>query len=349
MFAKIVRETEKEIRLKEILEFKNEGSKSYLYLMKDSSPNWNILNDKFNLDYGLVALNLNDPNSIKIRKILYKHNGRWKLRHVKYSYQHSSEYAPLEEPETHLPIYKIFINVYYDEDWMNKKKLFINIDGVNVHNIVKFGLSVGISKNETFNEEINSMYSYTEVSKVSLKFSEENLELTSEFINEVNDAIKAKNREKFREIIEKYASENSVEKSKEGSVNTNIGPSTIKIGDAECNVFAAVIDTEDSKNIHFNCQIVINSKLNDRPIEPCVLINSIQKIFKKCKYKLVIKLLIIGYDIEFLNNPKYIVGIITLKNRYNDLLERNVPFFEIPILIDIESNNPLIIGHNFQN
>ncbi|PKB98919.1 hypothetical protein RhiirA5_505983 [Rhizophagus irregularis] len=59
--------------------------------------------------------NSNNRHSIKIQEILYKHNGRWKLRDVKYSYQHPSEFAPLDEPETHLPIYKLFIDLYYDD------------------------------------------------------------------------------------------------------------------------------------------------------------------------------------------------------------------------------------------
>jgi len=47
---------------------------------------------------------VNDSNSIKIREILYKHNGHWKLRDL-------SEFATSEEPETRLPIYKLFIDV----------------------------------------------------------------------------------------------------------------------------------------------------------------------------------------------------------------------------------------------
>ena len=58
---------------------------------------------------------INDPNSIKIKKILYKHNGHWKLRDVKYSYQHPSEFTTLKELRTHLPIYKLFIDMYYDD------------------------------------------------------------------------------------------------------------------------------------------------------------------------------------------------------------------------------------------
>ncbi len=58
--------------------------------------------------------NVTNCNTIKIREILYKYNGHWKLRSVKYSYKHPSEFAALKEPETHLPIYKLFIDLYYD-------------------------------------------------------------------------------------------------------------------------------------------------------------------------------------------------------------------------------------------
>ncbi|GBC02103.1 hypothetical protein RclHR1_04450011 [Rhizophagus clarus] len=62
--------------------------------------------------YDNVITNL---NSYKIREILYKHSGHWKMRHVKYSYQHPSEFAALEEPRTFLLIYKLFIDLYYDD------------------------------------------------------------------------------------------------------------------------------------------------------------------------------------------------------------------------------------------
>lgn len=60
--------------------------------------------------------NATNCNTIKIREILYKYNGHWKLRNVKYSYQHPSEFAALEEPEaTNLPVYKLYIDLYYDD------------------------------------------------------------------------------------------------------------------------------------------------------------------------------------------------------------------------------------------
>ncbi|GBC42881.2 hypothetical protein GLOIN_2v1774533 [Rhizophagus irregularis DAOM 181602=DAOM 197198] len=71
----------------------------------------------------------NDPHSYKIREILYKHNGHWKIRHVKYSYQHPSEFATLEEPRTSLPIYKLFIDLYYD-DFGTFRNVYHSLGGV---------------------------------------------------------------------------------------------------------------------------------------------------------------------------------------------------------------------------
>ncbi|EXX58900.1 hypothetical protein GLOIN_2v1790940 [Rhizophagus irregularis DAOM 181602=DAOM 197198] len=75
--------------------------------------------------------NSNNRHSIKIQEILYKYNGRWKLRDVKYSYQHPSEFAPLDEPETHLPIYKLFIDLYYD-DFGTFRNIYHSLGGVYV-------------------------------------------------------------------------------------------------------------------------------------------------------------------------------------------------------------------------
>ncbi|CAG8527392.1 33479_t:CDS:2 [Racocetra persica] len=39
----------------------------------------------------------------------------WKLRSVKYSYKYPLEFAPLKIPEINFPIYKSYINLYYDD------------------------------------------------------------------------------------------------------------------------------------------------------------------------------------------------------------------------------------------
>jgi len=73
--------------------------------------------------------NYSNGHSIKIREILYKYNGRWKIRHVKYSYQHPSEFAALEEPATNLPIYKLYIDLYYD-DFGTFRNVYHSLGGV---------------------------------------------------------------------------------------------------------------------------------------------------------------------------------------------------------------------------
>ena len=68
-------------------------------------------------------------NTLKIREILYKHNGHWKLRSVKYSYKHPSEFAALEEPRTNIPIYKLYIDLYYD-DFGTFRNIYHSLGGV---------------------------------------------------------------------------------------------------------------------------------------------------------------------------------------------------------------------------
>ncbi|POG70091.1 hypothetical protein GLOIN_2v1619342, partial [Rhizophagus irregularis DAOM 181602=DAOM 197198] len=91
------------------------------------------------------------------------------------------------------------------EDWMKKTNLFFDVDGINVTNFVKLGLSIGSLRDKSFNKEVMSTYQYTEIGKVSLKFNKADLKLTEEFENDVIDAIKSKNPgERFRKIAEDY-------------------------------------------------------------------------------------------------------------------------------------------------
>ncbi|RIA95377.1 hypothetical protein C1645_488884 [Glomus cerebriforme] len=476
-FAEIMRETEEKFQLKDIVEVINkEDSKNYyLYLMKNSSPNWIILNDKCKLDYGRTmsfdgikkadkkAFTMKDCELTKIGSEGYK---------------------------------KDRLEFESKEDYMKKRNLFINVDDISVKNFVKFGLSIGISQNENFKEEINKTYQYTEIGKVSLKFSKENLKPTTGFINAVNNAIQSENPSEFREITEKYGqfipteiilggrvyfkdtqvlSENSTNKTKEGTMKINIGPSNaiivnnssnskkksnyyssdcmrilggthpddknfhekvwieslkdyqnwdcieyknpisifqllpdelykksyksfgkrilytstedcdydlheagmcrifelnkipphiskiIQSKDVDCDIFASVIDTKNSKNVFFNCQIFRASEPEEKP---CIIIHGIQKEFKQCKYKLSIKIIVVGYDTDFLSNfsvelikKEYIpqsqeFGSMILQDVRCRLIEQNIPFFGIPIISNLNSSNnsenSLIIGHNFR-
>jgi hypothetical protein len=75
--------------------------------------------------------NINNITSIFIREILYKHQGHWKLRNVAYSYCHPSEFAALDELVTNLPIYKLYIDLYYD-DFGTFRSVYHSLGGVYV-------------------------------------------------------------------------------------------------------------------------------------------------------------------------------------------------------------------------
>ncbi|PKY38016.1 hypothetical protein RhiirA4_439082 [Rhizophagus irregularis] len=470
-FAEVVREVEEKCQLKEIIEIINKvNSKSYyLYLMKNSSLSWNDLNEKCKLDYG---------RTMSIKGIERANKRAFIMKNCELIEIGAEGYK------------KDQLRFESKEDWMKKENLFINVDGINVRNFVEFGLSIGSSQINNYNEEINSTYRYTEIGKVSLKFNKENLELTKDFKNDVINAIQSKDHEKFKKITEEYGQfiptevvlggrvyfkdigmSSDKDKIIEGSVS--IGSSNAKIGsnssdskkksklyssdcirilggnhpngenfdeknwigslknfqnwdciefknpinifqflsydlrkelfvsigkkilytstkdfdydlyeagmyrifelndiptyisriiqnkDADCDVFASVINTEDSRNVFFNCQILRADGSNEKP---SVMIHGIQKEFRKCKYKLKINIIIIGYDIYFLSND----SVELIKEKYNSqskrefdsitlqhkLIERNIPFFGIPILGNFnsssDSKNSFIIGHNFR-
>ncbi|CAB5373516.1 unnamed protein product [Rhizophagus irregularis] len=456
-YAEVVREVEEKCQLKEIIKIINKvNSKSYyLYLMKNSSLSWNVLNEKCKLDYG---------RTMSIKGIERANKRAFIMKNCELIEIGAEGYK------------KDRLGFESKEDWMKKRNLFINVDGINVRNFVEFGLSIGSSQINNYNEEIKSTYRYTEIGKVSLKLSKENLELTKDFKNDLMNAILSKDHENFKKITEEYgqfiptevvlggrvyfkdigvSSESSVDKDKiiEGSVS--IGSSNAKIGsnssdskkksklyssdcirilggnhpdgenfdeknwigslknfqnwdciefknpinifqllsydlrkklfisigkkilytstkdfdydlyeagmyrifelndiptyisriiqneDADCDIFASVINTDDSSNDFFNCQIFRASESNEKP-----------------------SVIIHGYDIEFFSNN----SVELIKETYNPksnrefdsitlqlkhkLIERNIPFFGIPILDNLnsssDSKNSFIIGHNFR-
>ncbi|GBC10196.1 hypothetical protein RclHR1_09420004 [Rhizophagus clarus] len=225
--AKIELEDENDILLNDII-FDNSGSK-FLYLLKNSSPSWNYLNDKCKLDYGRI---------MSFDGIKEASNKAFKLKDCEFNLNGAEKYK------------KGQLEFKSEEDWMMKTNLFFGID-INVQNFIGFGLSIGKSKNENLKDEINSTYKYTEIGKATLKFSKVNLGLTNDFENDIKDAIASKESRQFFEIIEKYgqfiptevilggrvyfkgvksSSVKSESKSKEVSLNASIKSSNIKIG-----------------------------------------------------------------------------------------------------------------------
>ncbi|RIA99814.1 hypothetical protein C2G38_2237561 [Gigaspora rosea] len=58
---------------------------------------------------------INEFSSIVIHEILYKYQEHWKFRNIVYSYKHPSEFAALKDLLTSIPVYKLYIDLYYDD------------------------------------------------------------------------------------------------------------------------------------------------------------------------------------------------------------------------------------------
>ncbi|CAB4428347.1 unnamed protein product [Rhizophagus irregularis] len=144
-----------------------------------------------------------------------------------------------------------------------------------------------------------------------------------------------------------------------GSQLINIPENILEIlqnKDADCNIFATVIDKKE-KDI-FSCQITW--PINE---DPRLLIHCIQKKFRSRECKLKIKWMIVGYDINFdFNHSDFNVKLKVLKNEFNISNQQtvikqldleygsSVLCFGIPVLSKLNSsNNSLVIGHHFIN
>jgi hypothetical protein len=126
--------------------------------------------------------------------------------------------------------------------------------------------------------------------------------------------------------------------------------------DAECNIFATVIDTNDSKNDFFSCQILWtpNEKLK-------LIIHLIHKsFFKRPKYNLKIGLMVVGYNINFdLINIESSIQFKVIENKieasksmyckkfFDDSFIEEPICLGIPVLRVFEPS--LVIGHHFFN
>jgi hypothetical protein len=134
--------------------------------------------------------------------------------------------------------------------------------------------------------------------------------------------------------------------------------------EACCDIFAAVVDTENSKNAFFNCQILKPKTAEEgKAVKPRIIIHGVQKKFQPRKFKLKIKIMVVGIDLYFNFILPDIIKVEVIKDSFNsqnncdfhsmklapkyDLISENIPFFGIPILNDFNSNNSLVIGHKF--
>ncbi|EXX74762.1 uncharacterized protein OCT59_019245 [Rhizophagus irregularis] len=176
-FGELKRENEEKFHLKEVIKIEND--QNILYLKR---VYWEFLSNQHKLDYGRIM----SFDGIKIaKKQAYKIN-QCELKEIN-SYK---------KPQ---------LEFKSEEDWMKKTNLFFNVDGINIKNFVKLGLSVGSLRNKSFKKEDMSTHQYTEIGKVSLKFNKTDLKLTDKFETDVKNAINSKNPiEVFKKITEEY-------------------------------------------------------------------------------------------------------------------------------------------------
>ncbi|PKC01675.1 hypothetical protein RhiirA5_381540 [Rhizophagus irregularis] len=150
-----------------------------------------------------------------------------------------------------------------------------------------------------------------------------------------------------------------VEYAKPRVIGLDIPENILKIiqnKDADCNIFATVIDKKE-KDI-FNCQVIWSQ--NE---DPRLVIHCIQKKFKQRKCKLRISWMVIGYDLNFdLSHSEFNIQL-KVQNEYFKAtghqtiiksldLEDNssVLCLGIPVLSKLNSSNDsLVINHHFFN
>ena len=53
--------------------------------------------------------------ALYITEIVYKYQNRWRIRDIIFSYQHPSDYIYIKDSPSSMPIYKLFIDLYYDD------------------------------------------------------------------------------------------------------------------------------------------------------------------------------------------------------------------------------------------
>ncbi|GBC42270.2 hypothetical protein GLOIN_2v1790940 [Rhizophagus irregularis DAOM 181602=DAOM 197198] len=64
-----------------------------------------------------------------VAEILYNYQNKWKIRNICYRFKHPSEYCPFPQNPHNLPMWKIFIDLYYD-DFGTFRNVYYSLGGV---------------------------------------------------------------------------------------------------------------------------------------------------------------------------------------------------------------------------
>ncbi|PKC53155.1 hypothetical protein RhiirA1_543284, partial [Rhizophagus irregularis] len=70
--------------------------------------------------------------SLQITEIIYKCNNRWHVRDAKLLYQYPSDYISVRNPPSSIPIYKLFLDLYYN-DFGTFRNVYHSLGGVYIH------------------------------------------------------------------------------------------------------------------------------------------------------------------------------------------------------------------------
>ncbi|RIA98778.1 hypothetical protein C1645_800975 [Glomus cerebriforme] len=174
--SKILRDDEDNYTLNKII-----YNERFIYITKNSNPDWKYLKNKHKLDYGRIAklneFKVAEKQAFIMRNCEIEEFGNNGLKYGRTNFNSS-------------------------EDKIMKTNLFLTAEVEK--DFAKLGISFRKSNNEEVKSEINSRYVFKEMKKVSLKFRSEYLEPTEDFDKEVRDAIESENPRKFKEITKKY-------------------------------------------------------------------------------------------------------------------------------------------------
>ncbi|GBB88810.1 hypothetical protein RclHR1_15400003 [Rhizophagus clarus] len=193
VFGVLNYEEEKKFLLKEIIEIENDKNILYLKLIY-----WKFLSNQHKLDYERIM----SFDRIKIAKkqaFTIKDCG---LNKIISGYKNDR------------------LEFESKEDWLKKTNLLFSVDGINIVNFIKLGLSVGSLQNKSFNKEITSSYQITEIKRIK--------KITEDYGQIIPTEIILGGRVYFDDAKESVTS--SIDTSNNASANISVGLSNVNVG-----------------------------------------------------------------------------------------------------------------------
>ena len=119
---------------------------------------------------------------LHITEIVYKYQNRWRIRDIIFLYQHPSDYICIKDLPSNMPIYKLFIDLYYD-DFGTYRNVYHSLGGV----YLQFGNMTAYQRKSIKNHFILEFVPFSDnFNEVILSFISEMKELEQEKTMKVN-------------------------------------------------------------------------------------------------------------------------------------------------------------------